>query len=95
MAKRLDSVALLMFEHVHDILSGQCICTNARFRDTFKLLRQNADLGVLHNTLRTIPDNATPMEEIEAVLDLQWTYMTNSPLPSFGSGPVRVVVALL
>jgi hypothetical protein len=26
---------------------------------------------------------------------LQWTYMPNSPLPSFGSGPVRVVVALL
>ena len=68
-AKRLDSVALLTYEHVHDILSGLCICTNARFRDTFKLLRQNADLGVLHNTLRTIPVDATPLEEIEAVLD--------------------------
>eukprot|EP00956_Cyclotella_meneghiniana_P032410 scaffold89146_cov64-Cyclotella_meneghiniana.AAC.1 len=68
-AKRLDSVALLTYEHVHDILSGLCICTNARFRDTFNLLRQNADLGVLHNTLRSIPDNATPLEEIEAVLE--------------------------
>jgi hypothetical protein len=33
------------------------------------LLRKNADLGMLHNTLRTIPDNATPTEEIEAVLE--------------------------
>ena len=68
-AKRLDSVGLLTYENVHDILSGLCICTNSRFRDTFKLLRQNAELGVLPNCLNTIPVNASPIEEIEAVLD--------------------------
>ena len=48
-AKRLDSAGLLTYENVHDILSCLCICTNSRFRDTFKLLKQNAELGVLTN----------------------------------------------
>ena len=33
------------------------------------MLRQNAELGVLPNCLNTIPVNASPIEEIEAVLD--------------------------
>ena len=50
-AKRLDSVALLTHKHVHDILTGLCICTNSHFCETFTLVSQNADLGILHNSL--------------------------------------------
>ena len=33
------------------------------------MLKQNAELGLLTNCLRTIPEGASPIEEIKAVLD--------------------------
>ena len=51
-----------------DVLSGLSICTNKHFRDMFNCLKQNAKLDNLH-ILGTVPINASPMEEIEAILD--------------------------
>jgi hypothetical protein len=53
---------------VFDVLSGLVICTNSRFRDLFKHLKQNKDLSNLH-ILGTISPNATPMEQIEAIME--------------------------
>lgn len=66
--KRLDAVKALTDENVLDVLSGLCICTNKRFRDTFTLLRTNAELNVLHNALETVPYDAPAMVQIECVL---------------------------
>jgi hypothetical protein len=66
--KRLDAVGSLQDEHVMDVLSGLSICTNTRFRDTFKHLKQSAELDNL-TILGTIPADATPLEQIEAILD--------------------------
>jgi hypothetical protein len=67
--KRLDAIKALTDENVLDILSGLCVCTNKRFRDTFTLLRTNAELNVLHNALETVPYNAPAMVQIECVLE--------------------------
>jgi hypothetical protein len=66
--KRLDAVGSLQDEHVMDVLSGLSICTNTRFRDTFKHLKQSAELDNL-TILGTIPADASPLEQIEAILD--------------------------
>jgi hypothetical protein len=66
--KRLDAVDALLDDHVFDVLAGLSICANKKFRDTFALLSQNAELDNLA-VLGTIPLNATPMEQIEAILE--------------------------
>jgi hypothetical protein len=64
----LDAVGALLEEHVIDVLSGLSICTNLRFRDMFKHLKQSAELENLH-VLGTISLDSTPMEQIEAIFD--------------------------
>jgi hypothetical protein len=66
--KRLDAVGALLEEHVIDVLSGLSICTNSRFRDMFKHLKQSAELENLH-VLGTISLDSTPMEQIEPIFD--------------------------
>ena len=66
--KRLHAAKALTYDHVIDILMGLSICTNKRFRDLFDHLKKSADLDNLH-ILGTIPLNATPMEQIEAILE--------------------------
>ena len=66
--KRLDAVHALQEEHVTDILTGLSICTNKRFRDMFTHLKQGAELDNL-DVLGTIPQNATILEQIEAILE--------------------------
>lgn len=65
--KRLAVDDSLTDEHVFDILEGLSICTVQRFRDMFALMKQNADIG--NQILPSIPDDATPMEKIEAILE--------------------------
>lgn len=65
--KRLASVGALLEEHVIDILQGMTICGNARFKDTFKHLKQSADLGHL-TILEGVTADSTPLEKIEAVM---------------------------
>ena len=67
--KRLDSIGALRSEHVMDILTGLGICSNTKFRDMFKHLKQTAELNHLALLLPTLSDDATPMEQIDAVLD--------------------------
>ena len=66
--KHLDVVKALQEEHITNVLSGLSICINKRFRDMFSHLKQNAELDNLH-ILGTVPINASPMEQIEAILD--------------------------
>jgi len=66
--KWLDIVKALQEEHVMDVLSGLSIRTNKHFRDMFNHLKQNAELDNLH-ILGTVPINASPMEQIKAILD--------------------------
>ena len=66
--QHLDVVKALQEEHATDILSGLSICTIKHFRDMFNHLKQNAELDNLH-ILGTVPINASPMEQIEAILD--------------------------
>ena len=66
--KRLDAAKALTYDHVIEILMGLSICTNKRFRDMFDHLKKSAELDNLH-ILDTISIDATPMEQIEAILD--------------------------
>jgi hypothetical protein len=66
--KRLDAVGALTFDHVLEVLTGLAICTNKRFRDTFDLLKKHAELTNNLKLLETVPQDATPWEQIEAVL---------------------------
>ncbi len=67
--KRLDSVGALRSEHVMDILTGLGICSNTKFRDMFKHLKQTAELNHLSLLLPSIPVNASPIEQIEGILE--------------------------
>ena len=67
--KRLDSIGALRSEHVMDILTGLGICSNTKFRDMFKHLKQTAELNHLALLLPTLSEDATPMEQIDAVLE--------------------------
>ena len=51
-----------------DVLSGLSICTNKWFQSLFEHLKQNTDLNNLH-ILDTILEDATPLEQIETILD--------------------------
>jgi hypothetical protein len=66
--KRLDAVNALQEEHVLDILAGLSICTNARFRGMFQLLKQSAELGNL-SILPDMPFDPSPMECIEVIME--------------------------
>ena len=66
--KRLDAIHALQEEHVTDILTGLSIFTDKRFRDMFSHLKQSAEFDNL-DVLGTIPQNATILEQIEAILD--------------------------
>jgi hypothetical protein len=53
--KRLDAHGALQNEHVNDVATGLLIVSNnAWFHQTFQLLRQLADLHVLHQNLTTV-----------------------------------------
>jgi hypothetical protein len=65
--KRLEAANALLDDHLYDVLCGLSICTNARFRDTFRFLRQSEDASG-RIQLPGIPQDATVMETIEAVL---------------------------
>eukprot|EP00956_Cyclotella_meneghiniana_P029569 scaffold72032_cov23-Cyclotella_meneghiniana.AAC.1 len=67
-AKRLAADGLLTQDHVIDVLTGLCICSNAKFKGIFTHLLSNAELDCLHLVLSTIPHNPTPLETLEAVL---------------------------
>ena len=67
--KRLDSVGALHSEHVMDILTGLGICSNTKFRDMFKHLKQTAELHHLSLLLPNISSNASPIEQIEGILE--------------------------
>ena len=67
--KRLDSVGALCSEHVMDILTGLGICSNTKFRDMFKHLKQTAKLNHLLLLLPSIPVDALPIEQIEGILE--------------------------
>lgn len=66
--KRLDSVHALTDDHVLDVLTGLTIAGNQRFKDTFKFLKQSADLNRL-DMLETVSIDSTPIEKIEAIMD--------------------------
>ena len=65
--KRLEAANSLLEDHVHDVLCGLSICTNARFRDTFKFLKQSEDANG-YIQLPGLPRDATVMETIEAIV---------------------------
>ena len=65
--KRLEAANALLDDHLYDVLCGLSICTNARFRDTFRFLKQSEDVSG-RIQLPGIPHDATVMETIEAVL---------------------------
>eukprot|EP00956_Cyclotella_meneghiniana_P005534 scaffold7111_cov22-Cyclotella_meneghiniana.AAC.1 len=65
--KRLEAANALLDDHVYDVLCGLSICTSARFRDTFRFLKQSEDASG-HIQLPGIPPDATTMEIIEAIL---------------------------
>ena len=67
--KRLGSVGALSSEHVMDILTGLGICSNRKFCDMFKHLKQTADLNHLSLLLPSIPVDALPIEQIEGILE--------------------------
>ena len=66
--KRLDVANALQEEHVADALLVWSICINKCFLDRFNHLKQNAELDNLQ-ILGAVPLNATPMEQIKAILD--------------------------
>ncbi len=51
-----------------DVLSGLTTCINKCFRDMFNHLKQNTKLDNLQ-ILGTVPLDASPMEQIKAILD--------------------------
>jgi hypothetical protein len=65
--KRLEAANALLDDHLYDVLCGLSICTNARFRDTFRFLKQSEDASG-HIQLPGILHDATIIETIEAVL---------------------------
>eukprot|EP00956_Cyclotella_meneghiniana_P015031 scaffold22790_cov42-Cyclotella_meneghiniana.AAC.3 len=67
-AKRLAADGSLTQDHVIDVLTGLCICSNAKFKGIFTHLLSNAELDCLDLVLPTIPHNPTPLETLEAVL---------------------------
>ena len=67
--KRLDSVGALHSEHMMDVLTGLGICSNTKFRDMFKHLNQTAKLNHLSLLLPTIPSDASPIKQIEGMLE--------------------------
>ena len=64
--RRLAAANYLRREHVKTVLSGLMICGNARFREMFKLLLQNAGLGNVA-LLPGVDPNAEPIDQIEAI----------------------------
>ncbi len=72
-----------------DVLSALSICTNKWFQSMFEHLKQNADLNNLH-ILGTISEDATPMEQIKAILEKRWAPMTISALLRFGTAPQKL-----
>ena len=65
--KRLEAANALLDDHLYDVLCGLSICTSARFRDTFKFLKQSEDASG-RIQLPGLPHDATVMETIEVVL---------------------------
>ena len=49
-----------------DVLTGLGICSNTKFRDMFKHLKQTAELSLL---LPNIPSYALPIKQIEGILE--------------------------
>ena len=68
-SKRLDSVGALHSGHIMDILTGLGICSNPKFCDMFKHLKQTAELNQLLLLLPSIPVDALPIEQIEGILE--------------------------
>ena len=67
-SKRLAADGSLTHDHVIDILTGLCICSNTKFKSVFQHLLSNAELDCLDLVLPTIPVDPTPLETLEAVL---------------------------
>ena len=51
------------------MLTGLGICGNNRFREMFRLLAQAADLGSVSTVMPNISFDATPLEQVEALLE--------------------------
>jgi hypothetical protein len=49
-------------------LTGLTVAGNPCFKDTFKFLKQNVDLGHL-DMLHTVTMDSTPMKKIEAIME--------------------------
>ena len=69
MCRWLASTDTLIEEHVHSVLTGLGICGNHRFEEVFKLLAQTADLSSISTVLPNIPNDVTPLEQMEALLE--------------------------
>ena len=67
--KRLSADGSLTHDHVIDVLTGLCICSNTKFKSVFHHLLSNAELDCLQLVLPNVPLNPTPLETLEAVLD--------------------------
>eukprot|EP00956_Cyclotella_meneghiniana_P013100 scaffold18785_cov21-Cyclotella_meneghiniana.AAC.1 len=67
-AKRLAAEGSLTQDHVIDVLTGLCICSNAKFKGIFTHLLSNAELGCLDIVLPNLPHNPTPLEMLDTVL---------------------------
>eukprot|EP00956_Cyclotella_meneghiniana_P025137 scaffold51757_cov42-Cyclotella_meneghiniana.AAC.10 len=67
--KRLSVDGSLTHDHVIDVLTGLCICSNTKFKSVFHHLLSNAELDCLQLVLPNVPFNLTPLETLEAMLD--------------------------
>ncbi|MCP2504621.1 MAG: hypothetical protein NLN65_04940, partial [Candidatus Poseidoniaceae archaeon] len=67
--RRLSTADALTEEHVHGVLTGLGICGNNMFREMFRLLAQAADLGSVSTVMPNISFDATPLEQVEALLE--------------------------
>ena len=68
--KRLDAVGALTDDHVLEVLSGLCICTNAKFRGMFTHLKQSAELKMDNlSVLDNVSEGASNMEQIEGIIE--------------------------
>ena len=69
--KRLDSVRALRSNHMMDVLTGWGICSNTKFRNMFKNLKQTTEPNHLSLLHPTIPSDASSIKQIEGILEIR------------------------